>query len=327
GFLSTEDSALPGNLGLKDQIYGLQWIKENIKNFGGDPKQITVFGEGTGGSSAHLHMYSPLSKGLFHRCISMSGTALSPFAVLPPGVGKYRGLQFLTSLGCKSNDTNTTLDCLRSKKANDIINAQKLFYVWDLEPIVIFGPVVEIPTRNSFITVHPFKTRSTHLPWMTGISSGEGLLRTARFIIKPDSYANFSNNFNEMAPIMLLFNNTSKNPRNVSESIRNYYFGSNTITESSIKNLTDMYTDGVFLYPTIESLKKHPGPSYLYYFNYLGKSSNFDFLSKKRVINESAHSDELIYIFNSTQFSKIEGRDEAISATLIKYITNFVISG
>lgn len=64
GFLSTEDSIIPGNFGLKDQSMGLHWVKENIKAFGGDDEKITVFGESAGGASAHYHLMSPLSKSM-----------------------------------------------------------------------------------------------------------------------------------------------------------------------------------------------------------------------------------------------------------------------
>ena len=63
GFLNTGTADCPGNAGLKDQLLALKWIKTNIANFGGDPDNITIFGEGTGASYVHLHMLSPLSKG------------------------------------------------------------------------------------------------------------------------------------------------------------------------------------------------------------------------------------------------------------------------
>jgi len=63
GFLSTEDMACPGNLGLKDQQQAMRWVQENIDNFGGDSNRVTLFGESAGGASVHYHMISPLSQG------------------------------------------------------------------------------------------------------------------------------------------------------------------------------------------------------------------------------------------------------------------------
>ncbi|CAG7818864.1 unnamed protein product, partial [Allacma fusca] len=72
GFLSTKDEVIKGNMGLKDQVMALKWIQENIVNFGGDPNQVTIFGESAGGASVHLMMLSPMAKGLFHRGITMN---------------------------------------------------------------------------------------------------------------------------------------------------------------------------------------------------------------------------------------------------------------
>lgn len=63
-----------GNYGLMDQIAALQWIHDNIANFGGDPANITVFGQSAGAVDANVLMTSPLTKSLFHRVIAESGT-------------------------------------------------------------------------------------------------------------------------------------------------------------------------------------------------------------------------------------------------------------
>jgi len=63
GFLSTGTPDATGNYGMKDQVAALRWVQENIAYFGGDPRQVTIWGQSAGGASAHLHLFSPLSKG------------------------------------------------------------------------------------------------------------------------------------------------------------------------------------------------------------------------------------------------------------------------
>ena len=83
GFLTTGDTAAPGNFGMLDQVEALKWVQDNIENFGGNPNKVTIFGVSAGGSSVSLHLLSPLSKGLFHQAITESGVDLSPFAIQP----------------------------------------------------------------------------------------------------------------------------------------------------------------------------------------------------------------------------------------------------
>lgn len=63
GFLSTGDDVIPGNNGLKDMVFALRWVRDNIRVFGGDPNNVMVFGQSAGGAAAHLLTLSPLSKG------------------------------------------------------------------------------------------------------------------------------------------------------------------------------------------------------------------------------------------------------------------------
>ena len=64
GFLNLENEVAPGNQGLKDMIMALKWVQMNIRNFGGDPNNVTIFGESAGGSSVHFVCLSPMAKGL-----------------------------------------------------------------------------------------------------------------------------------------------------------------------------------------------------------------------------------------------------------------------
>jgi para-nitrobenzyl esterase len=78
GFLDL--SEVPGmedcaNLGMRDQIAALEWVRDNIENFGGDPENVTIFGESAGGMSVGTLLGTPSAKGLFHRAILQSGAA------------------------------------------------------------------------------------------------------------------------------------------------------------------------------------------------------------------------------------------------------------
>ena len=65
GFLAMKDAKLgvPGNAGFKDMVMALKWVQKNIGHFGGDPGNVTIFGESAGAAAAHLLILSPLAKG------------------------------------------------------------------------------------------------------------------------------------------------------------------------------------------------------------------------------------------------------------------------
>ena len=123
GFLTTGDSPAPGNFGMLDQVQALKWVQENIKQFGGDPNKVTIFGPNAGGTSVSLHLLSPLSKGLFHQVIAESGVDLSPFAIQPVSYGLRYAKELAQKLDCTSNDHAAMVACIRNQKGEDIQKA------------------------------------------------------------------------------------------------------------------------------------------------------------------------------------------------------------
>lgn len=106
-----------GNYGLMDQIFALKWVRENIAAFGGDPENVTIFGQSAGGGSVQAIMTSPLAKGLFRRAIIQS--AGSPLRTLSGGNGREKaeniGLEVTKAAGCD-------LKGLYALDANEILN-------------------------------------------------------------------------------------------------------------------------------------------------------------------------------------------------------------
>jgi para-nitrobenzyl esterase len=72
-----EKFAHSGNQGLQDLVLALQWVRDNIENFGGDPNRVTIFGQSGGGAKVSALMGMPGAKGLFHRAIAMSGSQVT----------------------------------------------------------------------------------------------------------------------------------------------------------------------------------------------------------------------------------------------------------
>jgi len=80
-----------GNYGILDMIESLKWIKKNITQFGGDPDNITIFGQSAGGGAVKVLCESPLAKGMFSKAIIMSGGGLGGMGTTPPPAGARAG--------------------------------------------------------------------------------------------------------------------------------------------------------------------------------------------------------------------------------------------
>ena len=107
-----------GNYGQWDQIMALQWVKQHIRAFGGDPGNVTIFGESAGGNGVCVLMASPLARGLFQGAISQSGLCGAPGFSENLASGEATGARFAEVLGC--SDLATAASCLRSKTTEEV---------------------------------------------------------------------------------------------------------------------------------------------------------------------------------------------------------------
>jgi acetylcholinesterase len=173
GFLCFDDPNAPCNAGLYDQLLGLEWVQRNVAAFGGDPDNVTLFGESAGSVSVSLHLLSPLSRDKFHRAILQSGTANMPWATISMAEGRLRSEELaVTYIGCpRTSDVAALVECLRQVDASKLVEEQ-----WVSRGILQFPflPVVDgtfLPESPELMLEHrSFK----QCPILIGFNRNEG---------------------------------------------------------------------------------------------------------------------------------------------------------
>lgn len=164
--LAGEDYAASGNVGMLDIVAALEWVRDNIAAFGGDPGNVTIFGESGGGAKVSTLLAMPSAAGLFHRAIIQSGPGVQ---MVPRARATANAEKLLKGLGISAKDT----DRLHSLTSVQIIEANAKI---NENPLGGWAPVVD----GHVLPHHPFDpvapALSAHIPIMIGTNKDEATL-------------------------------------------------------------------------------------------------------------------------------------------------------
>lgn len=160
------------NIGLRDVLFALQWVRDNIAAFGGDPDRVTLFGESAGGGIVTTLLASPTAEGLFHRAIAQSSPATSVYST-------ERAVrvaeQFLEHLGLRRSDVDT----LPQLPVEALLAASK--HVFDDVPVKAPGTLAFVPiVDGDIVPDYPVKRaregRTHPVPLIIGTNRHEAAL-------------------------------------------------------------------------------------------------------------------------------------------------------
>ncbi|XP_062123750.1 esterase-5B-like [Drosophila sulfurigaster albostrigata] len=342
GFLSTLDADLPGNMGLKDQRLALQWIKQNIAQFGGNPDNILVTGHSAGGASVHLHIL----KGDFHElakvAVSVSGNALNPWVF--QGGAARRSFELGRIVGCGLLSSSKQLkNCLQSKEAAQIVRALSQMFVLEYTPFSLFGPVVEpADSKNAFITQHPIEIiksgRFSQVPWLTSYTKEDGGYTAATLLAKQcngiEIIDELNRRWNDLAPHFLFYRDSFKTINEMdiySQNLRQHYMGNRNFSVENYLDVQRIFTDELFKNDTQLAIDMHrkygKSPVYSFVYDNPADTGVGQWLAKRNdTFLGTLHGDDYFLIFgNRIRQPRLD--EDVISRNLIKMLENFAQTG
>ena len=308
GFLMTDElygreGASVGNAGLLDQIMALEWVRDNIAAFGGDPDNVTLFGHSAGAASVSHMLAAPQAKGLFHKAICQSGSVPSnPFEC---DNGSWtnamdKGQALMDTLGVSS------LDELRAVPVSNVVAASEFLLntYW-----LHFGPMMDGQlVRSDFRSLFEGDDfLASEVPLLTGVTGNDGL-GAGLPVSNVATYAAWvTDSFTTNAQTVL--DRYAPSPVNDEEAVNmQAYFGTLAVFAEPHRLLA-------------RALRAAGQPVYFYHWDYLQPT-------EACALFGAYHSVELPYVFNNMLLEPtFTNRDYTLADQISDYWVNFAATG
>ncbi|CAB3399558.1 unnamed protein product [Caenorhabditis bovis] len=327
GFLTTGDENCKGNFGLWDQTLALKWIQQHIKSFGGDPNNVTVFGQSAGGVSVDFLSLSPHSRDLFHKMIPMSGGAGCEFAMRTAERQAQVFVEYAEFLGYKgSGDSKDLLEWYKSAPT-ELLASHKTFNRKTVSGFLTFAPNMD----GDFFPkpLEQLRKEAPKKPAIVGICEQEGLV-LCYFIAQNqgNTYDMFKGKVQQT-----FGEDIFDNPEQIQQKVVDYYMkGIDRTNEEEVKKgfsafIGDaLFNQGVF--EMVQDLTKNGNQVFYYNFRYFNPES-FGILESLIPFKAATHCTDLRYVLGEGVYSKFEPNEDEYKVLefMTTTFTNFAKTG
>ncbi|KAL0830816.1 hypothetical protein ABMA28_002934 [Loxostege sticticalis] len=343
GFLCLETKDAPGNAGIKDQVAAMRWVQKNISKFGGDPDNVTIFGQSGGAACVTMHCVSPMTKGLFKRAIAQSGCMLSPWilAYRP----RDRAIALAKKLGCSSEDDDNLYDFFKNIPVEKICEIQVPILLKEVdadayETQFCIAVEKEFPDVEAFFTGDILEALKNNVhegvELMIGHNEDDGIIHIAA-TLDLKKMIHYANNFKEyFCPRPLSLYCSIEDQLEIGRKIKTYYLKNKTLTKRNLDLLAKYFTAASYKVGIWQLAKYFSVKNKLYLYNFKCKSERNFFVKICGMAeyfpsgNVVCHIDEIPYLFpmkNIKQEISLSSPTFKLINTVTKLWTNFAKTG
>jgi para-nitrobenzyl esterase len=286
------------NQGLWDQRAVFEWVQKNIAQFGGDPKNVTIFGESAGSQDVCFHVAASNTSGLFQRAISESGGCTT--SLITRTTAEKTATTLGRGLGCSGDDA---LTCLRGKRAADLLNFPQL-------PGQSYGPAVDgdlLPDQPR--TLYD-SGKIAKVPYLLGSNTDEGTLFITSVVSTQEQLtAAFKKSFGDAAESVA-----------AAYPVSDFMGAKPNPFHAALASATGDECLVCATYDTALRASKSGSAVYMY---------NFDIPVDPTLTGDAffgaSHGSEITYVFGTDSSQSSE--QKAASARMQRYWTNFAKTG
>ncbi|XP_064596033.1 carboxylesterase 5A-like [Liolophura sinensis] len=342
GFLDTLDENAVGNFGLRDQCSAIEWVSENIEEFGGNSSSVTIFGESAGSACAMQLALSSLCYGKFHRIVAQSGTAWNLWSHNRQPLKLARDTA--TKAGCPKK-TGPLVKCLREKPMQELVRLQTSQFIWlpTYRPDVFpEDPISVMKSPASSDVLNRFRS----LDLLIGVNNEEGEFAIT-FEITGQIFGTITNKSaalisddaldGRMRSNLEIFVTQDYNiTKNLLPMLKYEYTDWKNLEElfANTRTINRFMGDLLFVVNAVQAARYHAGDvaspqgayhsGNTYFYQFVHKSS---WLPVYPWTDGATHGDELQYLFGFPDPSNATPEETLLSKTVKEYWTNFAKTG